>query len=283
MEQLTIEQLKEKYSQIEDKVPFIWTSYKEAALSLAQDLTFHWDITEPELYRVISLLSQHSPVDISQHLDQKYAYMGLYPNIQKTHNILPEADFNVSEWGFHTKFNDFNSAVQYCIKNDLIDGINGILWISSKNRDVLELYLKLVQERSYVILKHIDIPHNWIWNGDEWEDATETEKEGEEDFEQMYENRKEYIKNKRLINSTLDKIAKFGDGLLEFETKDIVKLCLLAKQKNDEAVEIETTKEQLKKSRCCGRCNGIDDICVADDVCGVHQVTGCRICWPDPE
>lgn len=240
MQQLSIEQLVEKYGQIENKVPFIWASYKEAALSLAQDLTFHWDIKELELYRVISLLSPHSPVDILQHLDHNFSYMGLYPHIQKIHNIEPEIniDFTVSEWGFHTKFNDLNSAIQYCLNNELTDGKNGVLWISSKNRNTLEAYLKLIQNDCYVMLKHIDTPHNWIWNGDEWEDATETEKEGEEDFEQMYENRKEYIENKRFINAILDKIAKFGDGLLEFETKDIEKLCRLAKQKNEECDNI---------------------------------------------
>ena len=33
------------------------------------------------------------------------------------------------------------------------------------------------------------------------------------------------------------------------------------------------------KSRCCGRCNGIDDICVADMVCGEHREQGCKICY----
>lgn len=47
--------------------------------------------------------------------------------------------------------------------------------------------------------------------------------------------------------------------------------------------ESNLEQELRKKSRCCGRCNGIDDICVADDVCDDHQTTGCRICWPDPE
>lgn len=34
------------------------------------------------------------------------------------------------------------------------------------------------------------------------------------------------------------------------------------------------------KSRCCGRCNGIDDICVTDMICDDHNIQGCLICWP---
>ncbi len=33
------------------------------------------------------------------------------------------------------------------------------------------------------------------------------------------------------------------------------------------------------ESRCCGRCNGTDDICVADRVCEPHKITGCEICY----
>lgn len=35
----------------------------------------------------------------------------------------------------------------------------------------------------------------------------------------------------------------------------------------------------LPKSRCCGRCNGIDDICVADMICKEHDKQGCEICY----
>ncbi len=46
----------------------------------------------------------------------------------------------------------------------------------------------------------------------------------------------------------------------------------------------KTAEQQLneqKKSRCCGRCDGINDICVSDMICKVHEEIGCRICWPD--
>lgn len=34
-----------------------------------------------------------------------------------------------------------------------------------------------------------------------------------------------------------------------------------------------------KKSRCCGMCNGIDDICVTDMVCDDHEIEGCEVCF----
>lgn len=33
------------------------------------------------------------------------------------------------------------------------------------------------------------------------------------------------------------------------------------------------------KSRCCGRCDGINDICVTDMVCDLHKEQGCEICY----
>lgn len=40
--------------------------------------------------------------------------------------------------------------------------------------------------------------------------------------------------------------------------------------------ELDFTKY---KYRCCGRCDGVDDICVADMVCEKHSETGCEICY----
>lgn len=46
---------------------------------------------------------------------------------------------------------------------------------------------------------------------------------------------------------------------------------------NDQAKCIEVAPE--KRSRCCGRCNGWDDICVADTVCEPHKEMGCEVCF----
>jgi hypothetical protein len=40
-----------------------------------------------------------------------------------------------------------------------------------------------------------------------------------------------------------------------------------------EFVEIE------EKSRCCGRCDGVDDLCYADMTCDDHNTRGCEICY----
>jgi len=37
--------------------------------------------------------------------------------------------------------------------------------------------------------------------------------------------------------------------------------------------------EVNEKSRCCGRCNGIDDLCYVDMCCDDHHVYGCETCY----
>jgi hypothetical protein len=37
--------------------------------------------------------------------------------------------------------------------------------------------------------------------------------------------------------------------------------------------------EVEKKSRCCGRCNGVDDLCYTDVTCDKHQQNGCEECY----
>jgi hypothetical protein len=37
------------------------------------------------------------------------------------------------------------------------------------------------------------------------------------------------------------------------------------------------------RSRCCGRCDGINDECITDMFCDTHREAGCEICWPHPE
>lgn len=34
-----------------------------------------------------------------------------------------------------------------------------------------------------------------------------------------------------------------------------------------------------KITRCCGRCNGVDDLCYSDMSCDVHKVLGCEECY----
>lgn len=38
-------------------------------------------------------------------------------------------------------------------------------------------------------------------------------------------------------------------------------------------------KVEPSTSRCCGRCDGVNDICVGDMVCEEHKERGCEICY----
>lgn len=40
-----------------------------------------------------------------------------------------------------------------------------------------------------------------------------------------------------------------------------------------------TKTNYYPKSRCCGLCDGVNDICVADTVCETHNELGCEICF----
>jgi len=92
MEKLTSEELNKKYENIEDKIPVIWDNYEAAGIELAQDLSFdHWDISNAEMIRVISLVSIRVPgLQISQHINPMFTYKGLYPEIMKEINIWPD-------------------------------------------------------------------------------------------------------------------------------------------------------------------------------------------------
>ena len=39
------------------------------------------------------------------------------------------------------------------------------------------------------------------------------------------------------------------------------------------------TNVALPKSRCCGMCDGVNDICVTDMICQKHSEEGCEICY----
>lgn len=44
---------------------------------------------------------------------------------------------------------------------------------------------------------------------------------------------------------------------------------------NQNCEKVETTE----KSRCCGRCNGVDDLCFTDMTCTLHESRGCETCY----
>jgi uncharacterized protein YaaN involved in tellurite resistance len=89
--ELTIEEITEKYKEIENKIPSIWSDYPTAGKELAQDILYHWDIKQGELIRVISLMEiRVRGLQITQHIDPHFAFTGLYPEIMKTFEVEPD-------------------------------------------------------------------------------------------------------------------------------------------------------------------------------------------------
>ena len=88
-EELTIEELSAKWSNIEEKIPSKWPNWGKAGIELAQDLCYTWNIRERELIRVIALVSIRCrmesgiPLCLHDHIDPMLAYAGLYPEIQR--------------------------------------------------------------------------------------------------------------------------------------------------------------------------------------------------------
>jgi hypothetical protein len=54
---------------------------------------------------------------------------------------------------------------------------------------------------------------------------------------------------------------------------------LVAMQKLHVAYIFAKESKKNKKSRCCGRCDGVNDICCADRICEQHNDMGCEICF----
>lgn len=100
-------------------------------------------------------------------------------------------------------------------------------------------------------------------------------------------------------------IAKLWSGVLKVEvTAEQVGLCMVQvkvarqmyKPKRDNLVDgagYFATLEKMenerngkvpdsltrKESRCCGRCDGVNDLCFTDMDCDEHEVQGCEICF----
>jgi len=110
-----------------------------------------------------------------------------------------KVEYIVSEWGFQSQFDSFTESVCYCIDNNLTDGVNGLLWIHSESSDELMIFINSdYADHEYMRFKWEDEPNNWVWEPFDciWEDCTQSEIEGEEDFEEYYEGRKSYIESK---------------------------------------------------------------------------------------
>ena len=92
---MTIKEIREKYCDIEDKIPSIFEDYKKAGYSLARDIMSlpddkMWDISDVELIRVISLIGIKGGPKLYEHINPMYAFAGLYPDRMKTYNVNPK-------------------------------------------------------------------------------------------------------------------------------------------------------------------------------------------------
>ena len=87
---MTIQEIHTQFSNIEEKIPSVFSSYEEAGTQLAQALIEHWNISDNEIIRVIALIGIHTNIDLSNHTNSMFAFAGLYPTIQKLYNIKPE-------------------------------------------------------------------------------------------------------------------------------------------------------------------------------------------------
>jgi hypothetical protein len=103
------------------------------------------------------------------------------------------------------------------------------------------------------------------------------------DDKEYWSVRKEY---KKIIMTTNPKLIKDGVQPIPEEF-----LKWLVENSSCEYVEVYNDKNvgypydhysiitPTKVSRCCGRCNGVDDLCFTDMCCDDHQEYGCEICY----
>ena len=93
---MNIEELKNKYSDIEGKIPSVWPDYEKAAIEISQDFYTEWDIKDSELIRVLSLVDTRiagmgkPSFNLSKHVHPMFSFAGLYPERMKSFNILPD-------------------------------------------------------------------------------------------------------------------------------------------------------------------------------------------------
>jgi hypothetical protein len=107
-------------------------------------------------------------------------------------------EYSVSEWGFHTEFMDLNSAIQFCTEQKLLDGKEGMLWISSEDRNELDNLIENNADHTYMRFDHITDDCNFVWCSvyEEWENSEEQEQEALEDLNQKRDVRLRHIYKK---------------------------------------------------------------------------------------
>lgn len=125
--ELTVEEITEKYKNIEDKIPSVWKDYESAGIELAQDILYHWDVSDGELIRVIALIelrvarSGKSGFRIAQHINPMYSFAGLYPERMKRFNINDVNKYYGIKPGDVSPKNDWDETDRKTILKKLLD------------------------------------------------------------------------------------------------------------------------------------------------------------------
>jgi hypothetical protein len=108
--------------------------------------------------------------------------------------------------------------------------------------------------------------HNWGINRHIYITSDEEVKDGDKFLESDHEGYG--FRKYKIILTTDPELIK--DGVQEIPE---VFLKWLVDNPDCEYVEVE------KKGRCCGRCNGVDDLCYTDMCCDDHHEYGCEECY----
>ncbi len=99
---------------------------------------------------------------------------------------------------------------------------------------------------------------------DDWYlDDTNSVRQAITECESYWTHRKKYQKIILTTDQSLDGVQPIDDEFLEWFV-------------NNPSCEKVDIKE---KSRCCGRCDGVNDLCYTDQYCDNHHQCGCEICY----
>jgi len=79
-----------------------------------------------------------------------------------------------------------------------------------------------------------------------------------------------------------EQAEKYAKDYLSEAPIEVANLAFIAgakwMQERENLISLETQPKEVG-SRCCGMCDGENDICVADMVCEPHKKIGCEICY----
>jgi hypothetical protein len=87
---MTEKEVTTKYYDIEDKIPSVYDSWETVGVNLSRDIANLEDIISAELIRIIAILKNKHICDLTHKIKREFLFIGLYPEKQKVHNILPD-------------------------------------------------------------------------------------------------------------------------------------------------------------------------------------------------